>query len=446
MKTRFVAVVVALLGGVPQLGFAADREFESRLIVIRNKYATILAALFPPKPPARKVAVVELKNWSNTIASFSETAPLAEKGYAALVVHARDAEGTGTLESILLDVAAGVQEMKDRGYEKIVLMVGSGTTATIAYYQNVAENGNAAFAGEKKIVKFPGFFEKDGTTPLRLPRADGLIYRAPIDGISTSLFVRLDPSIVDEKTLQRDPSLDMFNPQNGYDPKTRTASYSEEFIDRYGKAQAARMNRLIDTALQCQADAKAGKGQFKDDGFIIYGSTRARLIYADMRMGNAVGKYLVLPENVVEAAKHDRLPDGGPEGWNTTGGAVVETCRSFLSFRAVRAEFFNPSATRIEDWGVDVDSSNNTVAGNMKHVTAPVVILYGTADDKMPGVEMIYNASKSKDKKVILLRGATHHLESVDPKRFLSSDAIRALFENQMAKWLDERFGIPSSQ
>jgi pimeloyl-ACP methyl ester carboxylesterase len=311
---------------------------------------------------------------------------------------------------------------------------------------NVAENGNAAFAGERRVFKFAGFFEKDGITPMRLPRADGLIMRAPIDGISTSLFIRLDPSIVDEKTMQRDPTLDMYNPANGYDPKTRTARYSDEFIARYGKAQAARMNRLIDMALQCQADAKAGAGQFKDDGFIIYGSTRARLIYADMSIGHAAGKYLVLPENVVEAAKHDRVPDGGPEGWNATSGATAETCRSFLSFRAVRASFFNPRATRVEDWGVDVDSSNNTVAGNLKHVTVPWIILYGTADDKMPGVEMIYNAAKSKDKKVVLLRGATHHLESVDPKRFLSSEKIRALFESEMAKWIDERFGSSTSQ
>ncbi len=419
-------------------------EFESRLILVKNKYATILAALFPPKPPAKKVALVEYKNWSNAVASFSETAPLAQMGYAALVVHPRGAEGTGTLESVLLDVAAGVQEMKYRGYEKIVLMVGSGDSVILAYYQNVAENGNGAFAGDK-IFKFPGFFEKDGKTPMALPRADGLIFRAPVDGISTSLLIRLDPSIVNEETLQRDPSLDMFNPANGYDPKTRTATYSADFVDRYGKAQAARMNRLIDKALQCQADAKAGKGPFADDGFITYGSTRARLVYADMRLGNAVGKYPVLPDNVVEAPKHDRKPDGNPAGWNMTGGAVIETCRSFLSFHAVRAKFFNPTATRVEDWGVDVDSSNNTIAGNMKHVTIPWVLFYPTGDDKMSGAEMIYNASIAKDKKIIVLRGANHWIESVDPKRFLSTDAFRSLFESEMAKWLDERFGRPAS-
>lgn len=442
MTTRILSILLAFLCAWPQVGFGEDREFESRLIVVKNKYGTILAALFPPKPPARrsKVAVVELKNWSNTIASFSESAPLADKGYAALVVHPRDAQGSGTLESVLLDVAAGVQEMKDRGYEKIVLMVGSGASTTIALYQNVAENGNAAFAGERKIYKFPGFFAKDGTTPMWLPKADGIIFRAPSDGTSTSTLIRLDPSILDENTLERDPSLDMFNPENGYDPKTRTASYSQEFIDRYGKAQAERMNRLVDAALECQAAAKAGKRRFKDDGFITYASTRARLIYADIDMGNVVGKYLVLPDNVVEAPKHDRRPAGSPNGWNTTAQAVVETCRSFLSFTAVRATFFNPTATSAEDWGVDVESSDNTVVGNMRHVSAPWILFIGTADDKIPGAEMIYNESKSRDKKIILLRGATHHIESVDPKRFPGSEALRTLFESGMAKWLDERF------
>ena len=306
---------------------------------VNNKYARIQAALYEPSQPG-KIAIVHAHPWGNRLASFP-AAKLAEEGFAVLGFDTRAGNKEGgqpneTFEPLLLDVAASVQEMKDRGYERVILIGGSAGGPLMSAYQNVAENGNAAFAGERKVYKFPGFFEEDGS-PISLPEADGLIFRNPIAGTSTSFLNRLDASIVDEETGERDPSLDMYNPSNGLDSKTGTASYSEEFILKYGRAQAARMNRLIDMAQRRLAEIEKGKGPYTDDDLMVIRETRARLLYTDMSLGHGTVPNLILPENETAIPQHDRAPGhyslfGGVQDRNASvRGAVVHTLRSFLS-------------------------------------------------------------------------------------------------------------------
>ena len=59
----------------------------------------------------------------------------------------------------------------------------------------------------------------------------------------------LNAAVLDESDLSKlDASLDPFDPRNWFNPNGQSV-YSAEFTDRYFKAQAARMNRLIDKAL-----------------------------------------------------------------------------------------------------------------------------------------------------------------------------------------------------
>src|SRR5439155_15333760 len=54
--------------------------------------------------------------------------------------------------------------------------------------------------------------------------------------------------------------------------------YSAEFTDRYFKAQAARMNRLIDKALAMRETIKQGTASTTDDAPFIFYRNRARLM------------------------------------------------------------------------------------------------------------------------------------------------------------------------
>src|SRR5690606_3480835 len=77
----------------------------------------------------------------------------------------------------------------------------------------------------------------------------------------------LDPAILDENDpFVRDPSLDMFNPENG-------PPYSADFLDRYRAAQRARNERITAWALdkleQLQRDTQ---GRVNDLPFVVHGT------------------------------------------------------------------------------------------------------------------------------------------------------------------------------
>ena len=442
----FLLSSLLLIGFQPT--FAVGETTESLFLQIQNKFARVQATLHKPRQPA-KVAIVHAHPWSNVLGSFP-AAMVAEKGIAVLSFNTRDVNNDSgqtdvIFERLLLDVAATVQEMKDRGYQRVILMGGSAGGPLMSAYQNVAENGNAAFDGDRKVYKFPGFFEEDGS-PMSLPKADGLIFRNPIAGTSTSFLNRLDPSIVDEATGKRNPSLDMFDVSNDFVAETGLASYHKEFGQKYGRAQASRMNRLIDSAQERLAAIKEGEGPYTDDDLMIIMGTRARLMYTDMSLGDGTMSNLILPDNEIGVPKHDRAPghysltEDVKDRNASVRGAVVHTLQSFLSFRAVRAEFINPSATNLKAWGVDVESTNNATVGNMMHVNAPWLLFAGTADDKINTAELIYNQALAKDKKIIVLHGATHGITSVDPKRFENTATLRGIMAEQIAKWINERF------
>lgn len=431
-------------------GVTQEAGTEALFLKINNQYSRIDASLNLPQQPTKQIVLVQAHPWGSSAGSSFPARPLADEGYAVLSLNTRAVNKSGgqpdeMLEPLLLDVAAGVQEMKDRGYQTIILTGGSAGGPLMSLYQNVAENGNAVFKGQQKLYRFAGFFDQSGK-PLSLPKGDGLIFRNPISGTGTTFLNRLDPSVLDEETGRRDPSLDMYDSVNNFNPKTGLASYYEEFIKKYGRAQAARMNRLIDLAQRRFATVQEGKGPYTDDDLIIISRVNARLYFTDMGLGHGKSPHLVLPDDTVSIPGHDRAPGhyslfGQVSDRNSSvQSAVVFTTRSFLSMRAVRAGFINPMATTLKEWGVDVTSTNNTTVGNMMQVQAPWVLFAGTADDKINTAELIYNEAKSKDKQIIVLRGATHGITSVDSERFSDTKTLRRIMVEQMVQWINKRF------
>jgi pimeloyl-ACP methyl ester carboxylesterase len=100
------------------------------------------------------------------------------------------------------------------GVETIVILGNSGGASLMGAYQSRALDGNGLSPGDLfvSLCAHPG-------------RPD-------------VLTMWLDPSVVDETdVLTVDPSLDMFNPENG-------PPYSAEFVQRYRAAQVARNDRI----------------------------------------------------------------------------------------------------------------------------------------------------------------------------------------------------------
>ncbi|HKA11429.1 MAG TPA: alpha/beta hydrolase [Candidatus Dormibacteraeota bacterium] len=209
--------------------------------------------------------------------------PLAERGYAALGLNSRFAgnEAQLLIDKVVLDLAAGVAELRERGFEHVVLVGNSGGGALAAFYQAHAEE------------------------PAR-PLADAVIILNAHRGRPQVLTAWLDPSVTDEwDPLSANPSLDMFDQSNG-------PPYRSDFVERYRAAQEARNRRI--TAWAQERLESAG-----DQAFVVH-RTAADLRFVDLALDpsdRAVGTYWG--------------PDVRAANYAAGGLARFSTLRSWLS-------------------------------------------------------------------------------------------------------------------
>ena len=155
---------------------------------------------------------------------------LAEHGMAGIGLTTRYVGNDTALimENCLLDMGSMVSHLRSLGYERVVLVGNSGGASIVPYYQAQAEAPS---------VSAPPGGGPDLTEAGLVP-ADAIAMLNAHPSRSRLSAEWLDPAIVDEhQPFERDPALDMFNPENGppYDPA---------FIERYRAAQLGRNRRI----------------------------------------------------------------------------------------------------------------------------------------------------------------------------------------------------------
>ena len=161
-------------------------------------------------------------------------------------------------EIALLDVAAGVIQLRTLGYQKIVMLGNSGGAGLFAFYneQSLIEPG-------KRIEKTPG------GRPCRLPTAtmptvDGFIFVAPHPGQGRLLLNCIDPSVTSEADpFSVDPLLNPFGETNGFRPHPEPSRYSAEFVAKYRAAQLKRVERIDRVAREMISDRMAARARNK---------------------------------------------------------------------------------------------------------------------------------------------------------------------------------------
>lgn len=142
-------------------------------------------------------------------------------------------------EVALLDVAAGVAHLKKLGFTKIVLLGNSGGAGLYAFYTQQAMR-----APEARLEATPG------GRPVKLaladmPSPDALILVSPHPGQGKLLLSCIDPSVTDESNpMSVDPTLDPFDPANGFKEAPSSSTYALEFVARYRAAQHSRVARI----------------------------------------------------------------------------------------------------------------------------------------------------------------------------------------------------------
>ena len=188
---------------------------------------------------------------------------LLEAGYAVWAQASRTVGNDLTLvhESTLLDVAAGVERLREVGYEKVILIGISGGAGLYSFYTE-----QSLTAPAERIARTPA-----GTpVPLAeapMPAPDALALVAPHPGQGRLLLAMIDASVADESDpLSTVAELDLYDPANGFgEARAGGSNYSDEFIARYRAAQRARVERIDARAHELNAERLAARKRFKSD-------------------------------------------------------------------------------------------------------------------------------------------------------------------------------------
>ena len=226
-------------------------------------------------------------------------------------------------------------------------------------------------------------------------------------GNSVNGLRSLNPALVTEDNpRQIRADLDPFSPPNGYNPNG-ASSYSVEFKQRYFKAQAERMNRLIASALQKLQQMQHGSSMYPDDDvFLVVRGEGARLMELDPSVHHNTSKPQKLLRNdgniVTQIIESVRPPGRSTAAQNASfnAGTRLLTVRSFLSANAIRA-------TDSMD-GIDWCSSNNSTPCALQSISVPLLITAMGGHYFIRDNEIHYEMAASKDKDFVVIEGATH--------------------------------------
>lgn len=406
----------------------------------------------PEKFPNPHIGLLNMHRTDNRMSHISME-EMQNRGFVILGMNPR-CENNESLcipwENNALDLKQGMEYLRKLpGITKIVLLGGSGGGPTMSFYQAVAENGVGFCRQPQKLTRcdqnMAGSLEG-------LPPADGIVFRDTHLGNGANALMSLNPAITnDAEIMERnampeiDPSLDPFNPANGYNPKG-VSTYSAEFREKYFRAQSARMNRLIDIALDRIKQIEAGTFMFPDDGpFIVPGADDYRLMRIDLSIdhGTAKPRKIIRNDGTIEdccVVESVRPVTSDPEMHEPFwAGTRMLSIRSFLSVRAIR------STHAMND--IDYCSSNNSTVCNVRSISVPVLVTAMGGHYFIAHNEFIYEQAASKDKDFVVLEGAVHGITPCTECMPPEFDGYDGRYDNSVknyydfvAKWINNRF------
>jgi pimeloyl-ACP methyl ester carboxylesterase len=327
---------------------------------------------------------------------------LVAAGYAVFASNSRylNNDRDCVHERIVLDIAAGQQMLRERGYEGLALFGNSGGGSLFALYQSQAET-----APPNRIRDVPGDWNLD-LNQHELPPAHAYISVASHPGQGLYLLRTLDAAVVDEDdpTLT-DASLDMYNPENGYQPLPQASHYSAEFLARYREGQRARTARIDARARAYLDQQRTAREMMRAPGFEARPLPEQIAVRRQAALDRVMTVYRTLanPAFLDLAIEPNERPLGSifaPDplvGNLVTGGlGRVMTPRGWLS-----------------TWsGL---SSKAILAQNLKRVTVPTIIVNALGDSDIfpPDAAGAFESAAASDKEFHELHGAAHYLNRV---------------------------------
>ena len=370
------------------------------------------ANLWQPTSGGSHVGIVIMHPYSS-YKTFQGCSYLAARGMTVVCVDSsftNNQFGYYGYEQHLPAIAAAVQYLRSQpGITKVLLFGHSAGAPMMTLYENVAENGPGVCSDAAKLSPCV-------TTGLTgLPPADGVILFDSHIGDSLATFTYVDPAVINNTFGQRDPTLDMFSPANGYNLATNGAVYSPTFITSYLAAQAARNAALNTQAQNLLAQARlTNPGDLGDDiPFTVVGGNNARLWQPDLQLLQCTQTPVVLlahdgtrPTQVVCSV---RPPSGDAKTGLSTASTLNINVHIWLGAHAMRS-LANPVYFQSNNdiGGLDYTSTSTSSVTNISGINRPFLIVANSGHYFLRPDEIVFQTARMPDKTFAIEEGSVH--------------------------------------
>jgi hypothetical protein len=436
MKTKILLSMLMMLSLTVAVGSSSLAQTDPVFIQLGQAKGALYKPDSGPPPHVGIIVMHRESNYMNNIACRE----FSRRGFMVLCMNSRfeNNEALVDWELIPLDVAQGVNHLRNvQQMSKVILYGNSGGGVTMSFYQAVTENGPSVCQGPNKLIQC-------GNNLAGLTPADGIILSDGHPGNPILRLRSINPA--NENHPDRlNPQLDPFDPQNGY-VANGSSHYSDVFKARYFKAQAERMNRLIDDALELLQKIEAGNYIYTDDApFNIPRFDGARLLSLDpsIRHTTLFPEKLLKNDGSIAIQFVESIAPSRPElkEANQTfseGSREGLTVRSFLSSNAIRA------TNSMDELQIDLCSSNNSTPCMLQNVTVPLLAVANQASfqNLIQEVEINYLYARSADKDFIVVEGATTGVTPCTncPLPASTYSSVTKNFFDYAAQWINDRF------
>jgi pimeloyl-ACP methyl ester carboxylesterase len=335
-------------------------------------------------------------------------------------------------EELLLDVAAGIAALRERGVDYVVLLGNSGGAPLAALYQAQASTDPAERAAPDRSIT------RVDLRSATLPPADGFVSIGGHLGEGTTLGRLIDGSVIDEHDrLSTDPALDIYDPRNGFRLPVATTRYSVDFVETVRAAQLARVAH-IDALARDALDAASAARATLDDLAPQPPEAPSRL-WLERRAADR--SYLVVHRTIADPALLDLTID--PDD-RLAGGFDAHPRPDLQNFRqAGFAHLLSPRAW-LSTWSAL--SSHARMLDCVAQISVPTLIVHYAGDIfcRLADARALADACRAVDKELVILGHADHY-----GRQITADGKIGARLEDgpdTVVRWLMSRFPFADQQ